>query len=81
MANCNYTDSVEMQEIIQKLLSDSKLAEVVDAFLSNENKVYTKKGRLNQSGACRVLGCKPKELRELLEKCREIIGNDYDILN
>jgi hypothetical protein len=74
------TDSVEMQEIIQKLLKDSKLAKVVDVFLSNENKVYTKKGRLNQSGACRVLGCKPKELRELLERGREIIGCDHDII-
>lgn len=80
MANCSYTDTVEMQEIIQKL-NDSGFAEIVDAFLSNENKVYTKKGRLNQSGACRVLGCKPKELREILEKCKEIIGGDYDILD
>ncbi len=74
------TESVEMQEILQKL-NDAGYSKIVDAFLSNENKVYTKKGRLNQSGACRILGCKPKELREILEKCKEIIGNDYEIFN
>jgi len=74
------TESVEIQELLQKL-SDAGYNNLIDAFLSNENKVYTKKGRLNQSGACRVLGCKPKELRELLDKCKEVIGGDYDILN
>lgn len=80
MLSCNYTNSVEIQEIIQQL-NDAGYAEVVDAFLSNESKVYTKKGRLNQSGACRVLGCKPKELRELLEKCKEVLGGDYEMFN
>lgn len=74
------TESVEMQEILQKL-TDAGYSKIIDAFLSNENKVYTKKGRLNQSGACRILGCKPKELREILEKCKEVIGNDYEIFN
>jgi metal-dependent hydrolase (beta-lactamase superfamily II) len=74
------TESVEMQEILQKL-TDAGYSKIVDAFLSNENKVYTKKGRLNQSGACRILGCKPKELREILEKCKEVIGSDYEIFN
>ena len=39
-----------------------------------ENKAYTKKGRLNKSGACRLLGIKPKELDDFLKKCRDIVG-------
>jgi len=42
----------------------------------NESKVYTKKGRLNKSGACRVLGLKPKQLDEFLSKCRHMIKFD-----
>jgi hypothetical protein len=72
----SFTDTIETQEIIQKL-NDAGLSKIVDAFLFNENKVYTRKGRLNQSGACRVLGCKPKELREILEKCKDIVGSDF----
>jgi hypothetical protein len=74
------TESIEMQEILEKL-NDAGYSKIIDVFLSNENKVYTKKGRLNQSGACRILGCKPKELKEILEKCKEIIGSDYEIFD
>ena len=51
-------------------------APLIDALLENEKDVYTKKGRLNKSGACRVLGWKPKELEQALEECREILKND-----
>lgn len=66
----------ERQELIQKLI-DSGYGELIDALLSNESKVYTKKGRLNKSGACRVLGWKPKELEDALEACREILKGDF----
>lgn len=69
----NSLDIVEIEEVIQKLISSGH-GNLVDAFLLNENKVYTKKGRLNKSGACRLLKCKPKELEEKLEKCREVLG-------
>jgi hypothetical protein len=35
--------------------------------------VYTKKGRLNKSGACRILNMKPKELDDFISECRDII--------
>ena len=50
----NLTEVLEQQEVIQKLI-DKGFGELIDALLMNESKVYTKKGRLNKSGACRVL--------------------------
>jgi len=50
----NMIEVLEQQELIQKLI-DAGYSELVDVFLSNESQVYTKKGRLNKSGACRVL--------------------------
>jgi len=66
---------IEKQELIQKLI-DRGYGPLIDALLSNEREVYTKKGRLNKSGACRVLGWKPKELDEALAQCREILKRD-----
>lgn len=71
----NMIESLERQELIQKLI-DRGYGELIDALLMNETKVYTKKGRLNKSGACRVLGWKPKELEDALEACREILQQD-----
>ena len=44
--------------------------------LLNDSKVYTKKGRLNKSGACRVLKCKPKELEDAIKACQELLKRD-----
>ena len=63
---------LEQQELIQKLV-DQGYGELIDALLMNEAKVYTKKGRLNKSGACRVLGWKTKQLEDALEACKELI--------
>lgn len=71
----NFVDTLEKQELIQKLI-DSGFGELVDMLLLNENKAYTKKGRINKSGVCRLLKCKPKEFEELLDKCREVLKND-----
>jgi hypothetical protein len=68
----NLIEVIEQQELIQKLI-DRGYAKLVDALLSNDNKVYTKKGRLNKSGACRVLGWKTKQLEDALEACRDIL--------
>lgn len=73
--NSNLTDQIEKQELLQKLI-DKGYGNLIDALLSNEKEVYTKKGRLNKSGACRVLGWKPKELDEALNQCREILKKD-----
>lgn len=71
----NLIEQLEKQELIQKLI-EKGYAPLIDALLENEKDVYTKKGRLNKSGACRVLGWKPKELEQALEECREILKND-----
>ena len=44
--------------------------------LSNENLVYTNKGRLNKSGACRILKMKTKELETFLVECRKVLEVD-----
>jgi hypothetical protein len=71
----NFVDLIERQEILD-ILEQSGLGKQIEALLLNESKVYTKKGRLNKSGACRVLGLKPKQLDEFLSKCRHMIKFD-----
>lgn len=71
----NFIDILEREEQINKLRSLG-FSELVDAFLLNENKVYTKKGRLNKSGACRVLKKKPKQLEDMLAACRAILEKE-----
>ena len=73
----NMVEIIERQELIQKL-SDNGFKELVDALLLNEGKTYTKKGRLNKSGACRVLGWKTKALEDALAECRRILGGDEE---
>lgn len=73
--NNNSFEQLENQELIQKLI-DSGYGELVDAFLLNDGKVYTKKGRLNKSGACRVLKCKPKELEDAILACQELLQKE-----
>lgn len=75
MAN-NLIQVLEQQELIQKLV-DRGYGELVEVLLSHEGKVYTKKGRLNKCGACRVLSWKTKQLEDALEACREILSEDF----
>jgi nucleoside-diphosphate-sugar epimerase len=70
------TDIIEREELIVKL-KENGFGGLVDILLSNESKVYTKKGRLNKSGACRVLGWKPKQLEDALEQCRLILEGEF----
>lgn len=71
-------DMIENQELIQKLI-DSGYGKLVDAFLLHDGKVYTKKGRLNKSGACRVLKCKPKELEDAIKACQELLKAELKV--
>ncbi len=71
----NMIDILERTELIQKLI-DNGYGELVDVLLGNEGKVYTQKGRLNKSGACRVLGWKTKQLEDSLAECRKILGEE-----
>jgi hypothetical protein len=69
----NFVEVIESQELLQKI-ENAGYGKTLELFLMNENKVYTKKGRLNKSGACRILKCKPKELDDLLKKLKEVIS-------
>lgn len=71
----NMIEILEQGELIQKLI-DAGHGDLVDVFLSNESQVYTKKGRLNKSGACRVLEWKTKQLEDALEACRNILNKE-----
>lgn len=78
MGSFNASDSFEQmenQELIQKLI-DNGFGNLVDAFLLNDGKVYTKKGRLNKSGACRVLKCKPKDLEDAILACQDLLQKE-----
>jgi len=78
MAKRNFQEVIEQQEIIQKLI-DNGFGELVEAFLSNEGEVYTKKGRLNKSGACRVLDWKTSHLEAILRDAKELVKDDFDL--
>jgi nucleoside-diphosphate-sugar epimerase len=65
-------DEVEVREIIEKLYAHGH-GDLVECLLSNESKVYTKKGRLNKSSTCRELGWKPKQLEDALREMRELL--------
>lgn len=79
MARGNFTEVIERQELLQRISeSCHRHAEMVEVFLLNENLVYTKGGRLNKSGACRLLKCKPKDLEQMLLTCRELIQEAVD---
>ena len=78
----NMEDTLERQEVIQKLrkrLKDLGYGNLIDILLENDEKVYTKKGRLNKSGACRASGWKTKQLEDALTACRQILKDEYDI--
>lgn len=67
--------ALEVQELIEKLI-DKGYGDLVDCLLSNEGKVYTKKGRLNKSSTCRELGWKGKQLEDALKNMREILKEE-----
>lgn len=70
-------DLLEREELINKLKSKG-FGQFIFILLDNEHQVYTKKGRLNKSGACRVLGWKPKQLEDALEECRKILQEELE---
>jgi hypothetical protein len=76
----NSFEQFENQELIQKLI-DNGFGNLVEAFLENDNKMFTKKARLNKSGACRVLKWKPKELEDAILACRELLKQDVEDSN
>ncbi len=75
----DFVDDIERRELIQKIIK-AGYGDIVDAFLLNDAKCYTKKGRLNKSGACRVLDFKPKQLDDKFAMIKKLLEKDvYDI--
>jgi hypothetical protein len=70
-------DYIERQELINKLIENG-YGEIVKALLEDEKKVYTKKGRLNKSGACRKLKLKTKQLEDKLSEMRDLLKKDME---
>ena len=76
MIHGGFAEILERQELIDKLRQHG-YGELIDALLDNERKVYTKKGRLNKSGACRVLSWKGKQLEDAIRECRQILQREF----
>lgn len=70
--NPDLIENIEDRELIQ-ILIDHGYEEDIQIMMENESLVYTKKGRLNKSGACRALGLKTKQLEDKLLKFRQIL--------
>jgi hypothetical protein len=75
MKKNNALEIIEIQELVEKLKKNG-YGKLVDCLLDNENKVYTKKGRLNKSSTCRELGWKNKQLEDTLLEMRELLEED-----
>lgn len=71
----NMFEVIEQQELLQKLI-DAGHGDFVDKILMNETKAFTRGGKMNRSGTCRVLDMKPKQLEEILVSCREILASE-----
>lgn len=69
-------DILEREELVEKL-KQAGHEELIEQLLSN-NKVYTKKGRLNKSGACRAMGWKTKQLEDALAACRDVLSKEFN---
>lgn len=70
-------EDLEIQELIYKLKKNG-YEELVDTLLNNEDKCYTKRGRMNKSGTCRQGGWKTKELEDMLRGARELLSDDFE---
>jgi len=75
MAHGGFAEILERQELIDKL-REHGYGELIDALLDNERECYTKKARLNKSGACRVLNWKGKQLEDALQECKQILQKE-----
>jgi hypothetical protein len=74
MSRSTFND-IEERELIQKLI-DNGHGDLVETLLTCESEVYTKKGRLNKSGACRALEWKAKQLDDELAECKKLLDPD-----
>jgi hypothetical protein len=71
-------ERLEHQELIRKLVEHGH-GPLVDALLLNENEAYTKGGRLNKSGARRLLGWTSGQLEAALAECRGLLAPHLEV--
>jgi len=71
----NMLDDLETQELLD-ILIEAGYGDMINTLLVSEKEMYTKKGRLNKCGACRVLDFKAKQFEDAFKHCREILGED-----
>ena len=79
----NHEEEIETKEILD-ILVKAGYKKHLDKLLSHDRNWTTKKGRLNVSGASRLLKIKPKEWRDLLEKWKILLAgqeeNAFDVI-
>ncbi len=66
----HFTEIIAQQDQLN-LLNGLGYKGIVDTILLNEDKCFTKGGRINKSAVCRILKCKTVQLEEWLNKCKE----------
>ena len=72
----NAIEILEIEEMLKKISDNNENARsLVEALLTNENKCYTKKARLNKSGLSRA-GVEDQAIGDTLKECREILRNE-----
>lgn len=72
----SFIHELETKEVIDKLRRYG-LSKLVDVCINQEEKCYTKRGRMNKSGTCREADLKTKELEDMLERAREILSPEF----
>lgn len=73
----NPNNAIEMQEVMQKI-RDAGYGDLLDCLMDHEKECYTKKGRLNKSSTCRILGWKPKKLEDALKCMKDLLKLEFD---
>lgn len=74
------SSNIEQSELVE-ILKKNGLEDILEILYyenSPDEKVFTKKARLNKSATCRALNCKPKDLEEKFKLCRKILGEDWN---
>jgi hypothetical protein len=70
-------NAIEMQEVMQKI-RDAGYAELLDCLLEHEKECFTKKGRINKSSTCRILGWKAKKLEDAFKFLKDLLKMEFD---
>ncbi len=70
------TDLIEAETL--HVLSQKGYAKLIDQMLVHHELCFTKNGRINKSGTCRVMNWQSIQLEEALKDMKNIISPDED---